>query len=39
MAAVVVLVRIGTPAQLVEARTVVRHWHPKLYTRPPPIGC
>jgi hypothetical protein len=39
MAAVVVLVRIGTPSPLVEARSVVRHWHPKLYTRPPPVGC
>ncbi len=36
MAAAVVLVRIGTTAPVVEARTVVRHWHPKLYTRPPP---
>jgi hypothetical protein len=39
MAAAVVLVRIGRPAPLVEARSFVRHWHPKLYTRPPPAGC
>jgi hypothetical protein len=39
MAAAVVLVRIGRPEPLVEARAVVRHWHPKLYTRPPPAGC
>ena len=39
IAAAVVLVRIGRPAPLVEARAVVRHWHPKLYTRPPPVGC
>ena len=39
MAAAVVLIRIGRPAPMVEARSVVRHWHPKLYTRPPPVGC
>jgi hypothetical protein len=38
MAAAVVLVRMGTPAPVVEARAVVRLWHPKLYTRPPPAG-
>jgi len=38
MAAAVVLVRMGSPAPVVEARAVVRHWHPKLYTRPPPAG-
>ena len=38
MAAAVVLVRMGTPAPVVEARPVARHWHPKLYTRPPPAG-
>lgn len=39
IAVVVVLVRIGSPEPLVEARAVVRHWHPKLFTRPPPAGC
>jgi hypothetical protein len=39
LAAVVVLVSFGTPAPLFEARAVVRHWHPKLFTRPPPVGC
>jgi predicted MFS family arabinose efflux permease len=38
MAAAVVLVRMGSSALVVEARPVVRHWHPKLYTRPPPTG-
>ena len=38
MAAVVVLVRIGTPAPFIEARAIIRHWHPKLFTRPPPAG-
>jgi len=39
MAAVVVLVSIGTSAPLFVARAVIRHWHPKLFTRPPPAGC
>ncbi len=38
MAALVVLIRLGATAQLAEARTVVRHWNPKLFTRPPPAG-
>jgi hypothetical protein len=38
MAAAVVLVIIGGHAPVVEASAVVRHWHPKLYTRPPPTG-
>jgi len=39
LAAAVVLVRIGTSAPVAEARAAARHWHPKLYTRPPPTGC
>ncbi|MGO9319125.1 MAG: hypothetical protein ACLPXT_08570 [Terracidiphilus sp.] len=38
MAAAVTLVRMGSTAPIAEARAVVRHWHPKLYTRPPPTG-
>jgi hypothetical protein len=38
-AAAVILVRIGRQAPLAEARAVVRYWHPKLFTRPPPSGC
>jgi hypothetical protein len=38
-AAVVLLVRVGTQTPVVEARVVVRHRHPKLFTRPPPSGC
>ena len=38
-AAVVVLVRIAGPAPVFEPITILRHRHPKLYTRPPPIGC
>jgi hypothetical protein len=37
-AAVVVLVQIESAAPVFEARTVTRHWHPKLFTRPPPNG-
>ena len=37
-AAVVVLVQVESPAPVFEARTVTRHWHPKLFTRPPPDG-
>ncbi|MGD0829806.1 MAG: hypothetical protein ABR907_02605 [Terracidiphilus sp.] len=39
IAAVVVLVSFENPAPVVEPRTVVRYWHPKLFTRPPPAGC
>ncbi len=38
-AAVVVLVQIQSSAPVFEPRTIVRHWHPKLFTRPPPAGC
>lgn len=36
MAAAIVLIRMGISTPVVEARVAVRHWHPKLYTRPPP---
>ena len=39
MAAVVVLVKFGAPAPLVEARAVIRHWNPRHFTLPPPTGC
>jgi hypothetical protein len=39
IAATVVLVRIQAAPRVFEARAVIRHWHPKLFTRPPPIGC
>jgi len=38
-AVVVVLVQMETSAPVFEARAVIRHWHPKLFTRPPPTGC
>ena len=38
-AAAVVLVKIEAQVPVFEARAVVRHWHPKLFTRPPPAGC
>ena len=33
---VVVLVPVGIPAPTYKARSIVRYWHPKLFTRPPP---
>ena len=38
-AAVVVLVRIGTQTPVLAVRPIIRHWHPTLFTRPPPVGC
>jgi hypothetical protein len=38
-AAAIVLVRVWSPAPVLELRAVTRYWHPKLFTRPPPIGC
>jgi hypothetical protein len=35
----VVLVLVGVPTPVFEKHTIVRHWNPKLFTRPPPIGC
>ncbi len=38
--ATVILIRIGTTVpKLLEVRTIVRYWHPTLFTRPPPAGC
>ena len=39
IAAVIVLVQIQASAPVYEACPVIRHWHPKLFTRPPPAGC
>ena len=38
-AAAIVLVQIGVSTPISEARSVVRNWNPKLFTRPPPAGC
>jgi len=38
-AAVVVLVRIAGSAPVFAPCAVLRHRHPKLYTRPPPASC
>lgn len=35
-AAAVVMVQFQTNLPDFEAHTVTRHWHPKLFTRPPP---
>ena len=37
-AAVIILVRVGAPAPIVEPRSILRHWHPTLFTRPPPFA-
>ena len=39
IAAVVILIRSEPLLRFYEARAIVRHWHPKLFTRPPPAGC
>jgi len=38
-AAVIVLVSVGVPAPVAKVRALVRYWHPKLLTRPPPVAC
>jgi len=38
-AVAVVLVQVGIPTSVLEERALVRHWNPKLFTRPPPTGC
>ncbi len=38
-AAVVTLVRVGTPAPVFQVRAAVSScWHPSLFIRPPPLG-
>jgi hypothetical protein len=37
-AAAVILVQVGTPIPILESRAVIRHRHPKLFTRPPPFS-
>jgi amino acid transporter len=39
IAVVIVLVQIRAAAPVYAACPVIRHWHPKLFTRPPPAGC
>jgi len=38
-AAAVMLIQIRTAAPVFEPCVVIRHRHPKLFTRPPPTGC
>jgi hypothetical protein len=35
-AAVIILVQVGTPVPVLEARATIRPWSPTLFTRPPP---
>ena len=38
-AAVIILVQVGMPAPVLEARASIRPWSPTLFTRPPPSSC
>jgi hypothetical protein len=37
-AAVILLIQVGTPAPVIQARAIIRTWHPTLFTRPPPVA-
>jgi hypothetical protein len=37
-AAMILLVQVKTAAPIFEMRAVTRHWHPQLFTRPPPLA-
>ncbi len=37
--AAIILVEVEAAAPVIEPRAVTRHWHPQLFTRPPPAGC
>jgi hypothetical protein len=37
-AALVALVRVARALPIPEVDVVTRHWHPQLFTRPPPMG-
>ena len=36
---IVTLVQVAVAAPVLEVRGISRHWHPQLFTRPPPSGC
>jgi hypothetical protein len=38
-AALIILVQVGAPTPACEERPAIRHWHPTLFTRPPPCAC
>jgi hypothetical protein len=38
IAAAIILIRIQGATKVYEASAIVRHWHPKLFTRPPPAS-
>lgn len=38
-AALITLIQIAVAAPVLEVRRVTRHWHPQLFTRPPPAAC
>jgi Na+/proline symporter len=37
-AAVIILIQVGTPCPVLEPDAILRHWHPTLFTRPPPAA-
>jgi AhpD family alkylhydroperoxidase len=38
-ALLVALVQVATAAPVLKVSRVTRHWHPQLFTRPPPTSC
>jgi hypothetical protein len=38
-AALIILVQMGAATPACEERPAIRHWHPTLFTRPPPCAC
>lgn len=38
-AVIVIGVEIDVAAPVLEVREITRHWHPQLFTRPPPACC
>ncbi|HEY3706254.1 MAG TPA: hypothetical protein VGL22_14420 [Terracidiphilus sp.] len=37
--ALIVLVQFGSSLPALQTSTIIRPWHPTLFTRPPPAGC
>jgi hypothetical protein len=36
--ALIIMVQLGAPTPACEERPAIRHWHPSLFTRPPPCA-
>lgn len=37
-ASIIILVPVGASVPVLEPRAILRHWHPTLFTRPPPAA-